>query len=274
MRMIIFALLLAISYAQTDRRIPEFKYGDVTCFLEHCPGQMTACALDKECRPALECASKCEFTDPSCGFECLIAYGQTSKKYGDFLKCSVQHSCIPSFKPDKCHMDMKTDGLTNLTRPSDFIGSWWVVRGLNKIYDHYPCQHNDYKFRADGAVVINNVSWTDTYGKKAPFYVDITPNITVPYPGVAELVYPNDLWIDHHEYWAAVSFPDPSWLFMIWCGGNSVANGIAGAIVLSTHKNMDAIPMSINNTFRDVAKSHGIDYDNEMFPMNNDACLN
>jgi len=273
---ILSCLLFASALAQTDfATLLKPKYGkpeDLACIIEHCTTQMTACYLDKECRPAFICDTKCDLSDPSCGFECLIALGQKSEKYGRFLQCLLKYHCIPSYNPDTCHVNMTSDGVQNLTKPEDFLNSWWVVRGLNPIYDAYPCQHNDFKMGYNGKAVVNNVSWTDQYGEK-PFYIDVMPNISVPYPGVSALDYPNDLWINHHEYWTAVSRPHPDWMFMIWCGGNDIVQ-IAGAILLSTNKNMDNIPKSINDTFREEAKKHGIDYDNEMFPMVNDACEN
>jgi len=199
-----------------------------------------------------------------------MLYGQKNPLFDSFLKCIIKYKCVPPYPPQTCYVK-DSDGLANITDPSQLSGVWWVNRGLNPQYDSYPCQRNDFMKEVSG-VWINNVTWGDPFTKPMQFVL-AAPLVTIPSPGVVFHNYTSIDLTPQIEKWIVVSKPTADWMFMLWCGYNPMLT-YAGGIVVSPYRTMNNIPTWINNTFRAVANKHGIDYDNLMFANDNTNCEN
>ena len=148
-------------------------------------------------------------------------------------------------------------------------GEWWVLKGQDcgqegwaSGYDWYPCQHERIIPDGNGGW-INNVTYCAGSDSTCHSdYIVTTPIATLTSPGVVTMDYPQGEApvVPQTEDWKIVSYPDPDWAFIIWCGSNP-AMDYNGAFVMSRHRSLDALPVDIEAEFRDVASRFGMDYD-------------
>jgi hypothetical protein len=135
---------------------------DVGCLFGKCFLESGECMLDPQCRKMIMCEAGCRACNqpglcettlideevPSCDFFCGMYFGANNTASKKMSVCLQQNKCLHSpgqedKKPypecGKCHIVPERDGVKNLTSMSQIAGDWWVVGGLNYVYDAYPC---------------------------------------------------------------------------------------------------------------------------------------
>ncbi len=148
-------------------------------------------------------------------------------------------------------------------------GEWWVVKGQNcgqegwpGGYDGYPCQHIRYIPDGNGGWVNNCTFCEGSNSVCSSEYFVTVPAVYLPAPGVLRHDYPEGEapLLPQIEDWKVVSYPDPDWAFLIWCGSNPALE-YNGAFIISRYRNLDPIPADVEAEFMNVASRFGMDYD-------------
>jgi len=237
---------------------------------------------------------------PSCDFMCGMHFGANNTASKGMMTCLQENRCLhgPGSKTEKpyptcgkCHIVPERDGVKNLTSMSQIKGDWWVVGGLNYVYDSYPCDmFRWYEWSEEPwnpgheTGYVNRVTWNNSVpytaiknqcdGKcgKGVVQVEAMPTAEVVIPGVLHHNYTTALTgFIQLENWTVVAWPHPDWMFVQWCGEN-FALDYAGAIILTKYPNVDwsTMPAYVKDSFRAAAK--GIDFDKDIFEVKNGDC--
>lgn len=217
------------------------------------------------------CASRPLEEQSACAFQCEMMHGKNNPHFDSLLNCMLDNGCMSKYPDDgKCFVNPATDGEKNVTSLAHVAGHWWAIRGLNPHYDTLPCSINRWEELPDGSWR-DNVTWTNTYVQPAV--------ITGSYPIVSiDPSRPGDILTNYTdaplqpqvEHWVVVSKPHSDYMFLIWCGGNSVVT-MGGALIVSKNKNEKGMPGWVERRFRDVATRQGFDYGN-MTSVDASAC--
>lgn len=117
---------------------------NIICIIEHCGKQSAACLADEGCRSAMVCITGCATNNQTCLFDCIYSYEDGA--FDEFMKCaSTDHQCItndPPNPPVVCHPPQKVESGFTIDL---LTGSWYIVKGLNRIYDCFDCQVTTFK---------------------------------------------------------------------------------------------------------------------------------
>jgi hypothetical protein len=69
-----------------------------------------------------------------------------------------------------------------------------------------------------------------------------------------------------------VSYPDPDWALVIWCGSNPALD-YNGGFVISRHRSLGMLPADVEVELREAAERFGINYDT-LCESDNTLCPN
>ncbi|XP_064612532.1 uncharacterized protein LOC135476436 [Liolophura sinensis] len=134
-------LAVAIFLMGFGLAIVHGQHVNTFCILQYCSSEMSACALDRNCKLALACVQDCA-SNLTCSFGCLNSYDDA--EFDAFMKCTAtDHDCI-QLSPDtptQCHPPATT--LTNFTL-EDIKGVWYTVKGYCPASDCFNCQTSTY----------------------------------------------------------------------------------------------------------------------------------
>ena len=171
--------------------------------------------------------------------------------------------------------------MKDIKKLEDVAGDWWVVKGVNCAqddlwlggYDWYPCQHQRYLKLDDGGW-INNTTYCGGSNSVCDTYQIVTiPHATMPSPGLIRLEYDDEPLLPQIERWHIVSvssWPQPQFIFVMWCGTNPALD-YNGAFVLSRTRTLTGISPDTEYLFRQVATDHGVSYDDMCVSDNTDC---
>ncbi len=177
--------------------------------------------------------------------------------------------CLPDYPPDGTCLAENSQALQDLTDIEQVGGPWWVLKGQScgqegwtGGYDGYPCQHDILLQNSNGGWINNQTFCPGSDNECEGDFIVTIPNAYLVAPGVIRMDYPEGQGplLPQIEDWKFISYPDPNWAFVIWCGSNPALE-YNGALVLSRNRNLDPIPADVEAEFRDVASRLGIDYD-------------
>ena len=111
--------------------------GDVSpfCVVRHCISTGLACQQNSICSQALACTQECpKHDDMVCSGTCTRRYGNS--QFDDFSVCLIDNKCMEPYPEKKftapsfpMNLDME-----------EFLGTWYVVAGLDKGLDCYTNQ--------------------------------------------------------------------------------------------------------------------------------------
>ena len=160
-------------------------------------------------------------------------------------------------------------------------GDWWVVKGVNCAqddvwlggYDWYPCQHERYLRLEDGGWINNTTYCGGTDSTCTTDQIVTIPHATMPSPGLIRLEYDDEPLLPQIERWHIVSvssWPEPQFIFVMWCGTNPALD-YNGAFVLSRTRTLTGISPETEALFRQVATDHGVSYDDMCVSDNTDC---
>jgi len=113
----------------------------IPCMLTRCGYETFACLTDRQCLKALACLVPCG-SDQACTFHCISNY--ETDTFHNLNRCNIQEQhCIELASlpesEDDCGGEGETTALASLPL-SSLTGIWYIVLGLNPIYDCFPCQ--------------------------------------------------------------------------------------------------------------------------------------
>ena len=238
---------------------------DIPCVMGHCLTPSLGCLASSMCRNAMSCSQKClkmwdndtthgKVIVQNCSNACSFTY--EDKAYENFMECVTDNKCI-AFPPipNTCRSpNIHPQKNLSLT---DMQGSWWVVKGLNPVYDCYPCQHLS-------MAPLNKTIWAYRPNYQVPLVNGslllikqemLIPNKSAP-GGNISFVY-HDVGMDHFEtWWLLDKASDGSHMIMYYCG-NTLQWYYEGALVLSKYQTLDkSVYADIATSFQ---KSVGLD---------------
>ena len=97
--------------------------------------------------------------------------------------------------------------------------------------------------------------------------------MTMPSPGVIMEDFVDEPLLPQIERWhilAVSSWPQPQYMFVLWCGSNPALE-YNGGFVLSRTRTLDDISPETEALFRQVAVDHGVNYDDMCVTDNTDC---
>jgi len=136
-------------------------------------------------------------------------------------------------------------------------------------YDWYPCQHERY-LRLEQGWVNNTTYCGGTNSTCTTDQIVTMPHATMPSPGLIRLEYDDEPLLPQIERWHIVSFPDPQFMFVIWCGENPALK-YNGAFLLSRTRTQEGMSEEVEKVLKEVASKHDINYDS-MCLTDNTSC--
>jgi len=259
----------------------------ISCLVKSCPGPMAKCAINKDCRSALECTAGCGGTNQTCIFQCTSDY--ENEVYDEMIKCFfTDHDCMKlpgknqTFDPyGSCRSmevaaplttyrgkPMTQDQIkTLLTRNGKDLGFWLVTKGLSHAYDCFDCQRlffNTAKANTSQLdyYAIYKIHKTDGTFRwnTADYSVDWD---TWPQPGRMHLRAPDYGGLVHTEDWRVLALDettenDPQWVALYYCGGApGVKENYEGSCVMTPKGVMPSDPAAVKK-IEDAYKKAGI----------------
>lgn len=233
---------------------------DVGCILAHCGGPALACIGETACNAALNCTKACPTADADaqqrCNIQCLE--GNPSTKFDDLTKCLVGNKCITPRPRVECALPRGAGAVAKVSL-SDLDGAWYVVRGLSRAYDCWPCQkmtfaettpttsHYDYAYD----VVAGRTSHIDCH--LAAVEDAATPPSVV--PGRFAVHY-DAHGIPGDDDWYVLSRPSNDYALIYYCGETPMAN-YRGAVAIS-RKPSTALPDDVAAAFAKALAGAGL----------------
>lgn len=238
---------------------------NIGCVMKNCLTQSFGCLASSVCRNAMSCAQKCldmwdndttseKIKVQNCSNACAFTF--VDKAYENFMECVSDHDCI-AFPPIPNTCRAPNVHPQKMLSLQDMNGSWWVMKGLNPVYDCYPCQHLS-------MAPINKTTWA--YRPKYQVHLTngslllvsqemLLANTSAPGENIS-FVY-HDVGLDHYEtWWLLDKANDGSYMTMYYCG-NTLQWYYEGAIVLARNKTLDKDAYS--NIASSFQKAVGLD---------------
>lgn len=252
------------------------------CVAQHCLAPSLACLDNTNCRESINCAKNClqawdndttkqKLHVQNCTNICAFSFADDV--YEKLMTCFTDYECI-SFPPIP-RMCLANDGIVpfkQLTIKDLAAEQWWVVKGLNQVYDCYPCQTVQFN-------QINSKLWD--YMPQYEVYLHngslelVTQHLPIasqpPNSKNISFVY-HDVGLKHSEtWWLLNEADDKSWIAMYYCG-NTLQWYYEGALVFARNQTLsDNYYQSISDTYKSIL---GVDFSQFCNVRNSDNCPN
>ena len=123
---------------------------DASCLLSGCEDDMTKCFEDVQCTEMLQCLTACG-PDQKCAFTCFYVE-KLSNASKNLLRCIEEEGCIKGPEPQEECEAPASSTLVESFELQDFVGEWYVVRGLSPQYDCWDCQKMSFGSLVDGVL--------------------------------------------------------------------------------------------------------------------------
>jgi len=250
-----------------------------TCMFLHCPLQVAACVLDPGCYDTLMCMGDCDGKPDmaQCQFNCEMTLGIDNEAFQHLMDCIVENGCMEKLPDDGSCLAGPEDTVQSVTEIEQVAGGWWVVSGVNcgqdlwpGALDWYPCQHERYLQLDDGGWINNTTYCGGSDSICTTDQLVTAPHATLPSPGLIRLEYDDVPLLPQIEKWHIVSWPEPDFMMVIWCGENPALN-YNGGFVLSRGRTQEGMLPETEAAFRTTSTRLGFDYDT-MCVSDNSAC--
>merc|ERR1719450_1682177 len=107
--------------------------------MTQCGRETFSCLMDRDCFKTMACLTPCG-DNQTCTFLCTTNY--ENKLFHELTACNINRAeCIQLKDPeDKVPCDMKDQFAVAELNEEQLMGTWYIVRGLNPVYDCFPCQ--------------------------------------------------------------------------------------------------------------------------------------
>jgi len=256
------------------------------CIGLNCKMHAAKCFTNAECIQTNVCIVGCmnENVDSwervaACAYICEMTYGYENEEFFNLMGCMLDNQCLVDYPDDGPCIGTDQDALKNITSLEQIEGDWWVIRGVNcgqsaeypGGYDWYPCQQERFTKNKVGQWMNTCTYCAGQNNECTTGNIVTMANISLPQPGVVEVLYLDAPLEPQHEHWRIVSQPHPDYALVLWCGRLPVMN-YNGIFVISRKRNDKAMPKYAVEEFRRVLKQHAINWD-DMCPSDNEHCI-
>lgn len=242
---------------------------NILCIAEHCGVQSAKCLGDEGCRSAMMCITGCAANNQTCLFDCIYSY--EDDVFDEFMKCaSTDHQCItndPPNPPVVCHPPQKVESSFIIDQ---LTGSWYIVKGLNPIYDCFDCQVTTFKPSVKVDTMYDVFEKFDVKTVKGGVrHRSVNETATQASGGIYNLT---SMQMGHntHSQWRILHVgTGNAFLLAYYCGSISADYFFEGSIVYSRTPSLTS-----NQLVELVAafKEQGIDYSKYCTPNNTKNC--
>ena len=253
--------------------------GTSACILANCSKQVGLCAVEKACRQALICNSKCasDSNVNACDLLCELNYGYNSTRYREMMQCMVTHHCLPEQKPDGKCLALDSDTVRNLTNMEQMKGKWWILKGINcgqegwpAGFDYFPCQRDEFVY--EGSRWIDHIAYCGgTNNTCTTPVINTVANVSITSPGVMTHWFLDVPLLPQIEHWRVLSWPHPDWMLYIYCGRTPIGLYGGGSVVSNSSRTISDIPSYVEKIFISVAEKFKFNYE-EMCVSDNTKC--
>ena len=237
---------------------------DGSCLLSGCQDKMTNCFGDDLCQEMLQCLTSCG-SDQTCAFTCFYV-DNLSKASKSLLKCIEEEGCI---KAPESQEECEVPALTAREESfdlEDFVGDWYVVRGLSPQYDCWDCQRMRFGSLTDGVLDYAYDIKPAANRTSVTFECSVIPvngsssSFSVPYT-FEDVIKGVDTW------YVLDKSADNSAVLIYYCGENDMLKSwYRGAFVMSTSK---SVPDETLEQFDETLSNSGLDVRLDDFCKNN-----
>lgn len=134
-----FLIILALLLSWLPLPAPA---ANILCIAARCGSKLFACQKNANCRAQLTCSSRCNSKNAEERQACLIrcAEQDSSPPFDALTMCMASKGCLDQApSPQTCAKPKAASKLADMEL-FDLIGTWYVVRGLSRAYDCWPCQ--------------------------------------------------------------------------------------------------------------------------------------
>ncbi|KAK3097351.1 hypothetical protein FSP39_008929 [Pinctada imbricata] len=255
------AFLLFLGFLST-----AFSAGpNIPCMMFNCASQSAKCFANSDCRALMMCLTKCGQTNQTCMFDCIYSY--ENDIFDDFMKCaSTEHNCIELAPPDPPVVCKKPTQVVQNFSLDMMEGSWYIVKGLNPIYDCFDCQITRfYKGDSQSMLKVNEKFEIHTVmGTTITRYVN--ESVTQPDPKACGIIKYSSNQMGHNtisEWRVLDRGQNGEYLFMYYCGSIAANYFYEGSVVYS--KNAQLSPEAWTN-IQKVGMGQGLKMNNFCSP--------
>jgi len=127
-------------YLMASQSPPEgTENPDLLCMMTECGQQTFSCLTDRDCFKTLACLLPCG-DNQTCTFKCTTNY--ENEVFHEMAACNINKAGCIKLKDaeQESTCDMKEQFAVKELTEEQISGTWYIVRGLNPIYDCFPCQ--------------------------------------------------------------------------------------------------------------------------------------
>ena len=244
---------------------------NIPCMMFHCASQSAKCFADSDCRSLMMCMTGCGLSNQTCQFDCLYSY--ENDIFDDFMKCAAtQHNCIELAPPNPPVVCKKPQNVVKNFTLSMMEGSWYIVKGLNPIYDCFDCQitrffpdHSQQIVHVNEKFLVHSLKGTDITR-----YVNET--VTQPNPAAGGIVTYSSSQMGHNtvsEWRVLDQGANNEYLFMYYCGSIAADYFYEGSVVYSK------TPQLATDAWQNIQKvAHSLGMDTGKFCTPKAGCWN
>lgn len=219
--------------------------------------QSAKCLADEGCRSAMVCITGCGTNNQTCLFDCIYSY--EDDVFDEFMKCaSTDHQCIsndPPNPPVVCHPPQQV--VSNFTIDL-FKGSWYIVKGLNPIYDCFDCQITTYQPSSMDKTVYNVFEKFDVKTVQGGIrHRSVNETVVQAFGGIFNYTS-TQLGQSTHSEWRVVHVGNGNaFLLVYYCGSITADYFYEGSVVYSRTPTLTTDQLV---ELVDAFKQHGFDY--------------
>jgi hypothetical protein len=241
-------LLLLVSLIFLGGMNPGTSYAKVSpnlmCLATQCTQPLAGCTFERNCRVALSCTADCKMSDPEENQRCLIncVESNPSSRYDHLVGCMLEKNCLAKAPPRFCAKPRNTQQIAPVTL-ADLQGEWYVVRGLSRAYDCWPCQKMSF-FNLKGSA--SSYDYEYRVGSNKTKIQCTVEDLPTPVPGRFFVKYKAH-GVEGFDDWHLLSQPTRDHALIYYCGTTSL-DQYRGAVII-TRTPFVPIPQSILQTF-------------------------
>lgn len=224
------------------------------CLAAHCGWQVAACEFEAGCRGTLGCVRGCAAQDGEQGQACMISCVETgaTPKYDQLTACMAEHRCFPAPVAKACQAPANLSELAPMPLKA-LAGTWYVLRGLSRAYDCWPCQKMMFSELAASSARYDYEYRIGEHVSRIQCQVAADGRGTA--SGQMRVSYRVHGMVGADD-WYVLSQPRPDFALIYYCGTNP-ADRYRGAVVIGRQAQAE-LPAAVVEDFRRALRAAGL----------------
>mmetsp|Transcript_858 Transcript_858/g.3153 ORF Transcript_858/g.3153 Transcript_858/m.3153 type:complete len:513 (-) Transcript_858:100-1638(-) len=204
------------------------------CILSNCQVPLARCLADEKCLENLVCLQGCSGKpdEADCQIRCGDLY--QSPAIATFNTCAVTaKKCVPQKPDDNSYPEPAPEKLVQKFDTGAFDGRWYIVAGLNRLFDTFDCQVHYFTAPAQGKLY-GKLNWR-VERANGQFYErsDVQTFEQDPqYPGI--LYNKNNPFLNYQDTWYILKEKPKEYIVVYYRGSNDAWDGYGGAVIYAT----------------------------------------